>query len=744
MAETSITSNNPFRRRSATPSAAVALPSGNSLPPSAGPDLPHFSGAKAAGSSGSSAAAFLFEQHLQSLQHPTGDEFRDQLRALPKSTEAPPSTTFLNPKPVKKVRVQSPPSSPESVDADFEARFPAYGAADTATASVSGTAKYAVHFADTPGYDEYSSGSEDTDDDRAPQSGRDLPTVPSTQPVPTHNPFHKTLGATQPDKKDEGGESPVPASIAPATAPTVGKAPLNVDAFRRLLMTGQADGSGTGVGAAGTDLGSFTDASSTSKHSTFDTAHIPWDSPRSSHEISGAEDDRSRFVQGPHTTPSQRQTPRKKPPPPSSRHGKLISSTHNVKEAADEVAAAMTSPHRRTSGGSIRPSSSSSDMNKPLPVPPILRSTGEKAESLFDREIAGRIPEVDINLDALDDAVSHPHPPTPPNASHAITLSISPPPSKPAAELLASSPPLALPAPTQTKKPTPPPRRQMAHARSDSRSSIQDRVPSAQSLPSWAESAQDRSPEASRRSSFESTRSISSSLRVTINAPAPPPPRRPHHAARLPTSYISPTVQSFPSMPSAASSPSIVVDGNRSSFAWNNVNVSGQVQPVTPTTLGTHFLESTSPGAEVVRRDAVTVSGLVGSVISGSATPAKLAKPPPPPARSISVRKKESKTGQVGDLASGTSGRPSSVLGVDALSHRVQAHLHQHPPPPPPRARGSSRGSTDGPLNATDGTVTPRKGSNESSYNNPSASAILADLSALQREVDALRGQFSK
>ncbi|TWU75908.1 hypothetical protein ED733_006048 [Metarhizium rileyi] len=85
--------------------------------------------------------------------------------------------------------------------------------------------------------------------------------------------------------------------------------------------------------------------------------------------------------------------------------------------------------------------------------------------------------------------------------------------------------------------------------------------------------------------------------------------------------------------------------------------------------------------------------------------------PPPPPARQPSTR------------------RTPSVTSIDAPSRRVSSE--KKPRPPPSRHHRSSP-RADG-----------RKGSAETHTANPGKSAgILADLDALQREVDALRGQM--
>jgi hypothetical protein len=70
----------------------------------------------------------------------------------------------------------------------------------------------------------------------------------------------------------------------------------------------------------------------------------------------------------------------------------------------------------------------------------------------------------------------------------------------------------------------------------------------------------------------------------------------------------------------------------------------------------------------------------------------------------------------------------------------------KEPPPPPPRQRGSSKGSMDG---GSAGTITPGGGGGRTSTEeggergvtqDSSANDILAELDALRREVDALRG----
>ncbi|KAL1900495.1 hypothetical protein Sste5346_002216 [Sporothrix stenoceras] len=819
MADPSLASNNPFRRKSTVPIAS-STPSSSSAASgltldttsTAGPahpslaksstfpqspsDAPFTTHARApgasgpTGNSGSAGDTYAYDYEdqdaLRGRPQVSSDAFREHLQALPKSTEAPPSTTFLKPKPVKKVRVQSPPpsspSSVDSVDADFEARFPSNLAdptgAPTGAPPATGFGDYGARgglLDDRPvrNYDDYSSASDDSesDNDSAGRGGSTGPTaaissfssVPSQvaqQPPP--NPFQKTLGDLEPGQAS--AEEPQP---DPSAATSAGKATLDVDAFSRLLLTGQGP------------------AAAPPPPPPARTEAIPQaqETPRTSRDIPENDDDRSGLIPGapPASEPAPRQTLKKKPPPPSSRHGKLIKAQSKEK-----------APMKEASGGGEDPSSFSSDVNKPLPPPPARRSANasedeDAMDSIFDREAAGKLPEPEVNLDpeAPEEAVPSPRPPTPPNASHSTDFDPSHPISDLGAEALVSSSAAPVAAATATtssphpKKPTPapPPRRQAGHSRTESRSQPQGERPPLPAPPgdgSVSDQQRDKSPIGSPRSSLDSTRTRSRSSSLIkpnasanansgANVPAPPPPRRANHASRPSTaSFAAPL---HPSVSSPALSPSALSDNDRS-----------------PGVAGLH------PGVSTP-----TLVPQAGSTSgSGSSTPVPnrlLAKPPPPPARNTSVRHKErpaalasaDSSGSLGSGAGSGSGRPSSVASFDAVARRVGPH-HQPPPPPPTRQRGSSRGSMDAPASHANATTnssllsappsissTPRKVSSESvrraagnsgqgletaqegdedQANNAGvddsgvANNILADLDALRREVDALRGQF--
>ncbi|RGP72670.1 hypothetical protein FLONG3_6678 [Fusarium longipes] len=250
--------------------------------------------------------------------------------------------------------------------------------------------------------------------------------------------------------------------------------------------------------------------------------------------------------------------------------------------------------------------------------------------------------------------------------------------------------------------PVPPPRR--GHARAESKANASQQ---------FLQNDENLSRSSSMRSRPEHRRQDSQA-----GAP-PPPPRRSHtpkHSTQLPIGMNS----SFAdlSQSSSSSAPSLDVD-----------------------------LSTASSPSQV--RQASTLD--LNSPRDGHyqpATPKASAPPPPPPARNTSVR------------------RPASIRSVDSSSRRVsfeaKPYTQMAPPPPPRRQRGSSKGSVDGPrrtsldsVGRTGSSQVPEKEpdamsaaissgpTSPQSTNEPGKSFdILADLDALQREVDALRGKL--
>lgn len=575
--------------------------------------------------------------------------------------------SFARKKPVKKVRVQSPPpSSPESAGAEHT--YPKYPLPprdpdeDSSSGSVS---------------DEDLNGErEDPFQNEAPPLPQDvlaaagvgvpgsgagglgiLNQAAAQQPYtgragPPPNPFQKTLEDIEREGK-EAGQGSAEGSSA------VGKTGMDVEAFKRLLLTGQ----GPAPSQAG-DAGSMTETSSISRQSIFEATHPPQETPRTSHEISEPEGDEDKRNLIPSTSQPKRSGFRKKPPPPpATRHGKLIRAELRGQEgrssAGPPAASSPASPPRPSSS-----SSSPTDVNKPLPPPPERAAEDDASDSIFDKESAGKIPEVDIDPDA--DVVPPPRPPTPPNASHSSSTPVQHPP----------QPPATLPA----RRPSAPPPRRPGHARGESSSNV-----------GGASHQQQEEATTPPRSSLESQMSRSSSLRLNLAAPAPPPPPRRLVGGGGGHSRQSPSVSS-PSSPFP----------------------------------GTIAAAPMSPGSDI----------------------AKQSPPVPPPQRNTSLRK-----------------------GASSSASRSKAAAP--PPPPRPRTRGSSKGSVDGGspvggLDRTRSTESVRAGgglgggigsSGGGSSNNNVAPvaeeegpegadagasdealrAMLADLDALQREVDAAR-----
>lgn len=638
----SFVSHNPFRRKSST-----VTTSNN--------DAPAHADTRGATDPATSTPA---PTSPPGHQLPSSSDFARALSSLPKTDAPPPPVSFARKKPVKKVRVQSPPpSSPES--AGHEHTYPKYPLPprdpdeDSSIASATD--------------DGINGEREDPFQNEAPPLPQDalvglgmpgagmsdigalgIHVQPQLQPYtgrgPPPNPFQKTLEDMERDVK-EGGQGPADQASA------AGKAGMDVEAFKRLLLTGQ----GPPPSQAG-DAGSITETSSISRQSISDATHPPQETPRTSHEVSEpeVEEDKRSLIS---TSKPQRSGSRKKPPPPppATRHGRLIRADKDKDaNAAPALERRFSAGYQPASPTSPRPSSSGSptDVNKPLPPPPD-RADDDVKDSIFDKESAGKIPEVDMDPDA--EAVPPPRPPTPPNASHSSSTPVPNPQTSTSA----------------LRKPAPPPRRQgSTHGRSESNAHVQ---PEEETTPP--------------RSSLESQRSRSSSIRLSLSAPAPPPPRR---------------------HPSGGS-------GHRQSPSFSSPGYQNNLtSPAGPT----------SPGS------------------SDDAGIAKLSPPPRPPQRNTSVRR-----------------------GVGSSSARKGPGAA--PPPPPPRLRGTSRGSVDGAatgpgLARTMSTDSVRRGGaagdggvvavapvaeereNEAEGVEAGASdeamrAMLADLDALQREVDAAR-----
>ncbi|KAK7953939.1 hypothetical protein PG996_014825 [Apiospora saccharicola] len=643
-------SNNPFRRKTGGPSPSSAIPSGSPAPSS-------------------------------SLDNPTA------LSPAPR----PPVTTFrtvvpehqaarddpIQPKQkkiVKKVRVQSPPpSSPEDAvpvatyfppaDYDDDDDDNEYDDADRRNS------RDALDDGDK--VDPFAGGQTDEEAGREALDEHTLPRAPA-------NPFSKTPSDME---QSIPGEEANPASGS--------KGALDVNSFKRLLLTGHANNPGAAGGAgdallpaatstwSGSSLlptpshdgTSMTDASSVSRQSILDATQ---DTPRTSHEISEPEEAGERWNTHPSSPLAyvQPASGRKKPPPPSSRHGKLI----KIELGSDQRPG---NPSRNSGPGMSvdtnidptdqhSPLSSASDVNKPLPLPPTRTPADEQTESPFDREAAGKLPE------AFSDAAATTNsgPPDPYGGTRSRSESQ-----------------VSTGTTSSARKPAaPPPRR---HGRSDSK------PPSIMANP-----ADEEAP----RSSMESNRSRADSLRIKsptnagLSVPAPPPPRRPSHN-RSGSSMTSPTSVSSPGS----------IDGVRLSQGT-----------------GFSLLEHPNFGSAMA-----TVTTTKDGV-------PKLSPPPPPPARQSSARRPPS----ISSLESSSRKVSREKDGVIAA-----------PPPPPRRSRSnksnmqtaesihgdSGSRSASGEIGRIDGEPRKNRATSETTSIG-SGVDILKDLEALQNEVKAAMG----
>ncbi|KZF21784.1 hypothetical protein L228DRAFT_248532 [Xylona heveae TC161] len=463
--------------------------------------------------------------------------------------------------------------------------------------------------------------------------------------VAPKNPFQKTLATmqgTSSQEKDIGGTQSSRPTIGDSIKSAKTRPSLDVDSFKRLLMTGNANAPKHGTpatshlhpgsaqqGAIG-DSSSNTDSSSISRQSIFEPMpEATPDSPRTSHEIFASDDERLRLVRSISSGSNKI-----KPAPPKTRHGKPIrSNTPQTVSFSD-------------------PSLSWSSFEKPMPAKP---SRPESA-------VFVKTP-TDINK-PLPPAPAPAPAPSPPQSQHDNALS----PSGTKMQTTESS----ISSATQSRKPPAPPSRRQSYlkssqspiSRSDSRSILT---------------------EAGESSSGEVLALSSSSSKLAAQGPkAPPPP-----PSRRPGGGHARTMSDYPSSPATPLS--------------------------TVSTGGTRPIRSSS-----------------GSKPHGPAPP------PVPPSRTQS--------------SSSRRARGSSVSSSSSAA--------PFPPQPPPR-RGSARSSLDTsiPMTASPPSeliqdtdqVSERRQSVASLDKTAKAESkrdsgdidILADLTALQREVDELRGRYA-
>ncbi|KAK7419568.1 hypothetical protein QQZ08_010818 [Neonectria magnoliae] len=590
-----------------------------------------------------SASTATTTASIPAFSSPTAARF-PSLDVIDASLNLPdPSVVDRKSKPGKKVRVLSPPPlSPDYPEWPYTAP----------PLAISGSGQTG----DNDPFDAASS--DDSDREIVPIATPPPPNAGSRVPA---NPFSKTLRDLETVKTTQKSEKERREEGDTLKATNTARRSLDVNSFKRLLMTGNSSIAARSTPSRTEQLRhgsqkSIADSSSISLSSTYDDSKDGLTPSSEIHEVSlisrdtsdTPEDDLDHGSFSDSSASMRISRDKKPPPPPSSRHGKSI----QLELKRDNGSPDALGPK------------SPSDINKPLPPAPRM-SFEDDAESPFDREAVGKVPEANVHV------------------AHQIT-----------------------PGSGRKSVPAPPPRR--GHARAESKAHAMSMSKEGQMFPRLHD---DQTP--SRSSSI---RSRAERNPHDPHTPIPPPPpRRSHHGSRPSTQIPSHVAVSI----GAGTTQTNTLSDPHSEPDRPVVPISATlVEPAPPreTQLGNH----------------------------------KISAPPPPPARNASVR------------------RPASLRSVDSSSRRASAEPKPHsgiaPPPPPRRQRGSSRGSMDGPYRRTsvDGVprtkqrfveksnaealdsadTNPGPASPESATSPGKSDYILADLDALQREVDALRGKL--
>ena len=341
------------------------------------------------------------------------------------------------------------------------------------------------------------------------------------------NPFVKTpVPGSTGEHIPTSAKQEAPTRSSNTSATTSGKMHLDVDAFKRLLLTGDKDSDTKGTPAIPPthttplqfthgDSSSNTDASSLSRQSILDSqTDLRLETPRTSHELSASdEEQRSK------TSARSPKSGRFLPPVPRSRGGKILKSSSPQMTTFAESTSAKGQDCYGTQSTLPSPKSST-DLNKPLPPPPTTDS-----------------PETSIRSSPEPSATPAPRPripPTPPMSRRHSQLrskysSSSPRASMSIAEELSveSHNQDSTPGST-TKAPAPPPPPPRRRGRDRSQSSSENPSLTDLSAPTKSQT-QKPSPPISHNPSISSTRlqtRASPSTSIGSTTAPPPPPRR--------------------------------------------------------------------------------------------------------------------------------------------------------------------------------------------------------------------------
>ena len=286
----------------------------------------------------------------------------------------PPKLTMSERAPSKKVRIVSPtPTSPEIIGNPPNSLW-THGPPDQNAEEGSSQASEA----DSPLNESSPTdpfGSDSGEDDRSSSEGEDTKRNTERNQAMTArappNPFR-----TSPDAHSESEKtSHVPPKPLTAKAGNAaGRASLDVDAFKRLIMTGKAGPASSDqpstppgqprphLGLPG-DGGSSTDTSSLSRQSIFEPlTGPPVDTPRTSHDSTISEDERQQLVESKNRPGEQRVSTSR------ARHNQSLAG--QPPQTWSRTPPGSPSFSRQVSTTSPQSPDSPKDLNKPLPPPP--------------------------------------------------------------------------------------------------------------------------------------------------------------------------------------------------------------------------------------------------------------------------------------------------------------------------------------------------------------------------------------
>jgi hypothetical protein len=538
---------------------------------------------------------------------------------------------------------------------------------------------------------EDASSSEDSssDDDEGPENPRGYieeqlegPTTTEaailTYGAPPPNPFRKSSDGGKSSSERRSLDEPRITPERKSSMNKAGRASLDVDAFKRLMLTGIPAGNKAGTSSGPPpsslsqpsppidSLGNSSTTSSLSRQSIFEPIQETQpDSPRTSHEINLSDDEQQSLVGNDPPAIAAR----KKPPPPKTRHGKLIK--NNAPTLASKSAAPDVGPFNTNHPLPPIPATSPpAQVNKPLPPAPTSNRLPAEAPPGPQRS-------------ASHASIKEEEEPVEENTGLAIPASKTEQPLTPGKpEITGTSG-----TPGSRKAPAPPTRRHSQIA------------PMGMTSPSLARPIESTQ----LLSSLQSENTPPPISHKAGLPPPPPPPSRRRSVIQSKSSSSIPTLNSIPPTPSS------------------------------------------------VKDDPI---GLDATLPSSSESSLTAGPPPPPPARTPSI---------AGSYKMRTNKTPHPAVPNAGPSAGMAP-----PPPPPPRHRGSSRGSMDSqrPVIPSSGRSSKefRRSSEESPRRNsvaeiivPSvkgaggdvraasadADEILANLTALQRDLDEFRGKFA-